>query len=201
MIELFARLNPKSINQVGSTSTPLIEITDLCGVLAKLGEQHSWYIYAMIEQRRSYNMDLLHKYCQQVILQEMLLRKFKSKLVKPSEFAYGITKAVIYSHFHSKGKCPKCNGLGRIGTKKCEKCEGSGNKEYSHEEKVSYGFPMRKDLSRQWYRQSCNHYDQFVECLLIELRNDLFFELDIIKKQALQYKRDEENADLFDDGD
>ena len=199
MLELFARLNPKRINQVGSTSTPLIEITDLCGVLAKLDDQHSWYIYAMIEQRRSYNMDLLHKYCQQLILQEMLLRKFKSRLVMPNEFAYGITKAVIYSHFHSKGKCSKCNGLGRIGTKKCEKCEGKGFKEYTHAEKVTYGFPLRPDLSRKWYQQVCRSYDQFTESILIELRNDLISSLQSIKKQALQYKRDEESADLFDE--
>lgn len=200
MIELFAKLNPKRINQVGSTLTPLIETTDLCGVLANLEDQHSWYIYAMIDQRRSYNMELLHKYCQQLILQEMLLKKFKSKLVKPSEFAYGVTKAVIYSHFNSKGKCPKCNGLGRIGKKPCEKCDGKGFREYSHSEKICYGFPMRSDLSRQWYRQSCNYYDQFIESFLIELRNDLIAGLSTIKKQALQYKREEE-TDLFDDGD
>lgn len=199
MIELFAMLNPKSINLNGSSSSSLIENTDLCGILASLDEIHSWYIYSMIEQRRTYNMSLLHAHFKQVVLQEMLARRFKSKLLKPSEFAEGVTKAAIYAHFHHKGKCGACSGLGLIGRSKCKKCDGGGSKEYSHSEKVNYAFPMRTDVSRKWYQKSCVHYDQIIVSELYEIRQDLLRSLAKVKSQALQYRRDEVNEALFDE--
>ena len=198
MLEIFAKLNAKRINQNGGSSKPLIEITDLCGVLASLSDIHSWYIYSMIEQRRSYNMELLHIYFEQVVLQEMIQRKFKSRKLSPVEFSKGVTKAAIYAHFQHKGKCGACNGVGRIGSTKCKKCDGKGSQDYTRTEKINYGFPMRHDLTRKWYQQSCEHYDQLIESHLLEIRDDLAKSLSKIKSQARQYRR-EENEELFDD--
>lgn len=198
MIELFAKLNAKSISQNGGSASPLIEISDLCGVLASLDDVHSWYIYAMIDQRRSYNMSLLHTHFEQLVLQEMIARKFKSKKLSPREFTEGVTKAVIYAHFHHKGKCRACAGQGRKGAEKCKKCDGKGTQEYTRSEKINYGFPMRTDLSRKWYEGSCEHYDQLIESELAQIRDDLITGIKKIKHQALQYRR-EENEDLFDE--
>lgn len=198
MLEQFARLNAKTASYVSSGIAPLLDVTDLCGILASLPDQHSWYIYAMIEQRRAYNMDLLHRYCQQLVLQEMLERKLKLKIITTHELAHGVTKAVIYAHFHPKGKCNTCNGLGFIAAKKCEKCVGAGSIGHKWAERLEYGFPMRKDLSRQWYRKVCSHYDQLVESILIELQIDLAEKLHRMKKQARQFK-EMDNASLLDD--
>lgn len=198
MLEQFAKLNAKTLNiTAGSGIKPLLEITDLCGVLASLEDHHSWYVYAMIEQRRAYNMDLLHRYCQQIILQEMLKRKFKSKIITASEFAHGVTKAALYAHFHPKGKCKACNGLGFKAATRCEMCGGKGSREYNWSERVEYGFPMRKDLTRKWYLKSCSHYDRLVTSIMYEIQGDLIEKLTQIKRQAKAYRR-EENGDLLD---
>lgn len=198
MLELFAKLNAKRVNLNGGSAQALIDVSDLCGVLAALSDVHSWYIYAMIDQRRSYNMELLHKHFEQVVLQEMLNRKYTPEKVKPREFAEGVTKAVVYAHFHHKGKCKACNGLGRKGAEKCKKCEGKGSQSHTWSERVGYGFPLREDLSRKWYRISCGHYDQTIESELLKISDDLYQAIRKIKKQALQYRR-EESEDLFDD--
>ena len=198
MLEQFARLNAKTINLKPTGMLPLIDVTDLCGVLASLEDQHSWYIYAMIEQRRAYNMDLLHRYLQQLVMQETHNRGFKSKLLSSTDFAYGVTKATLYAHFHPKGKCKACNGLGFKAAEPCKKCEGSGTNEYNWSEKVEYGFPLRKDLTRKWYHQSCGYYDQFINSLLAEIRIDLHDALYRVKQQAKRFKR-EESAGLFDE--
>lgn len=201
MLEQFARLNAKTASYKSSGIVPLLEVTDICGVLAQLPEHHSWYIYAQIEQRRAYNMDLLHRYFQQLVLQEMLIRKFKPKLIKPSEFAYGIAKAVLNEHFHPFGKCRSCQALGKISSVKCTVCNGTGRSKPDHSwsDKVKYGFPMRPDLSRKWYQQSCGHYDQFLKSTIATIQNDLVNALNRVKRQARQIKRAEENESLFDD--
>lgn len=201
MLEQFARLNAKTASFKSSGIAPLLDVTDLCGVLANLPEQHSWYIYAMIEQRRAYNMELLHKYCQGLVLQEMRTKKFKSKLVKPGEFAYGVTKAVLNAHFHPRPKCHTCQALGRISGVTCTVCKGTGRapQDHSWAKKVQYGFPLRKDLSRKWYQQSCGHYDQFLTSVLAQIQIDLSDALARVKRQAREYQRQEENGNLFDE--
>lgn len=198
MLEQFARLNAKTASFKSSGIAPLLDVTDLCGVLASLPEQHSWYIYAMIEQRRAYNMELLHKYFQGLVLQEMLKRKFKSKLVKAGEFSYGVTKAVLNAHFHPRGKCRSCQAIGKISSVKCTVCKGTGraSPEHSWADKVKYGFPMREDLSRKWYHQSCGYYDQFLTSTLAQIQIDLDAALYRVKQQARQYKH---NENLFDE--
>lgn len=198
MIEQFARLNAGTQTFNSSGHWPLLDEVDLCGILARLSDKHSWYVYAMIDQRRSYNMDLLHRYFTQVVLQEMLRKKYRSEKVKASEFAYGVTKAVIHAHFNPKGKCGYCNGIGRIGTSLCSKCLGSGVKMHNWSEKLNYGFPMRSDLSRKWYRVSCGYYDQFIESFLIEIRSDLIESLHQHKLIEKAYRR-EVNECLFDE--
>lgn len=200
MLEQFAKLNAKTASFKSSGIAPLLDVTDLCGVLASLPEQHSWYIYAMIEQRRAYNMELLHKYFQGLVLQEMLKRKFKSKLVIPREFSYGVTKAVLNAHFHPRGKCKSCQALGKISSVKCTVCNGTGraSPEHSWADKVKYGFPLRTDLSRKWYQQSCGYYDQFLMSTLAQIQIDLDAALHKVRQQARQYQR-EENECLFDD--
>lgn len=198
MLEQFARLNAKTASFKPTGIAPLLEVTDLCGVLASLEDHHSWYIYAMIEQRRAYNMDLLHRYIQQIILQEMHSRNFASRLIDSKDFAYGVTKAALYAHFHPKGKCKACNGLGFKAATQCEKCRGKGSQEYGWAERVEYGFPTRKDLTRKWYQQSCKHYDSLVGSILAEIQQDLIDKLYRVKQQAQHYKR-LENASLFDE--
>lgn len=200
MLEQFARLNAKTASFKSSGNAPLIDVADLCGVLASLPDQHSWYIYAMIEQRRAYNMELLHKYFQGLVLQEMLKRKFKSKLINHREFSYGVAKAVLNAHFHPRGKCKSCQAIGKISSVKCTVCNGTGraSPEHSWADKVKYGFPLRTDLSRKWYHQSCGHYDQLLASTLAQFQIDLIDELQKVKKQAKQYKR-EENENLFDE--
>jgi len=198
MLEIFARLNAKTATFTSSGIKPLLEVSDLCGILAKLPEQHSWYIYAMVEQRRAYNMDLLHRYCQQLVLEEMRRREFKSKIIKQSDFAYGVTKAALYAHFHPKGKCKACNGIGYKAAKQCKKCEGGGSQWHNWADRVEYGFPLRKDLTRDWYRKSCQHYDNFVGSTLAEIQIDLMDKLKHIKTQERAYRR-EENVSLFDE--
>ncbi|EOG9726789.1 hypothetical protein U2E72_13210 [Acinetobacter baumannii] len=197
MLEQFARLNAGTQSLVVSNKVPLLDTADLCGVLASLEDHHSWYVYAMIDQRRSYNMELLHTYLMQLLLQEMLLRRFYPKKVKPSEFAYGVTKAVIYAHFHPKGKCKACNGFGVVGAKPCVKCDGKGTKEHNWSERLEYGFPMHKGLTRSWYRIVCQPYDRFLESKLAEIQNDLHEKLLKLKKIEKAYRR-EENESLFD---
>lgn len=199
MIEMFAKLNAKTISLTGGGGQ-LIDVSDLCGVLASLEDRHSWYIYAMIEQRRAYNMELLHKHFQYLIIQEMRARKFyvKTKEITIADLAYGISRAVVYAHFHHKGKCKECNGIGKKGAEKCKKCEGKGSVVYGWAEKVNYGFPYRDDLNRKWYQSVCGHYDSYVESLLYEINLELVMALSRIKKQALQYRR-AENESLFDE--
>jgi len=198
VIEQFARLNAGTQTFISNGQAPLLDKSDLCGVLANLSEKHSWYVYAMIDQRRSYNMDLLHRYFTQVILQEMLRKKYRSEKVSASEFAYGVTKAVVHAHFNPKGKCGYCNGIGRVGTSLCVKCTGSGVKVHNWSEKLNYGFPMRSDLTRKWYRVSCGYYDQFIESFLVEIHSELFESLRQLKLIEKQYRR-EENECLFDE--
>ena len=198
MLEQFARLNAKTASFKSSGIAPLLDVTDLCGVLASLPDQHSWYIYAMIEQRRAYNMDLLHRYIQQLVLQEMSQRSFKSRIVTAYDFSYGVTKAALNAHFTPKGKCKTCNGLGFKAATQCPTCYGRGSQEHNWAEKVEYGFPMRKDLTRQWYKQSCGHYDQFVFSVLADIEIDLCEKLIRIKQQAKQFKRMESES-LFDE--
>lgn len=198
MIEIFARLNAKTATFKPSGNTPLLDVTDLCGVLASLKEQHSWYVYALINQRRSYNMELLHVYCQQSIMQEMRSRNFKSSKGAVSDIAYGITKAAIYAHFHPKGTCATCNGLGFKNATKCEPCNGKGIKEHKWSERVIYGFPLRKDLSRHWYAKVCERYDRLVESMLLDIQVDLVSALEKVNRQAIAYRR-EENKGLFDE--
>lgn len=199
MLEQFARLNAGTQSLVVSNKVPLLDTADLCGVLASLDDHHSWYVYAMIDQRRSYNMELLHTYLMQLLLQEMLSRRFFPKKVKPSVFAYGVTKAVIYAHFHPKGKCRACYGLGKISSKACEKCDGKGIKEHSWAERLEYGFPLSEGLglTRSWYRVVCQPYDRFLESKLAEIQNDLHEKLLRLKKIEKAYRR-EENESLFD---
>lgn len=198
MLEQFARLNAKTASLKISGNLPLLDVTDLCGVLALLDEHHSWYIYAMIEQRRAYNMELLHKYIQQLVMQEMRKREFKSRKVKLMDFAYGVTKAALFAHFNPRGKCKVCNGLGFKAAKRCEHCNGKGTREYNWSEKVQYGFPNRRDLTRDWYRKSCGYYDQFIESILHEIAAELSEKLNKVRRQAIAYKR-LESAVLFDD--
>lgn len=197
MLEQFARLNAKTASFKSSGIAPLLDVTDLCGVLASLDDYHGWYVYAMIEQRRAYNMELLHVHCQQLVIQEMRGRGYKSKLVTVKDFSYGVTKATLFAHFNPRGKCGACNGLGFKLAVKCVKCDGRGAKEHNWADKLSYGFPLREDLSRKWYAQSCGHYDRFINSLLIEIQQDLIDKLDRVKKQAKQYKR--ENESLLDE--
>lgn len=196
MLEQFARLNAKTTTFKSSGVMPLLDVSDLCGILASLQEQHSWYVYAMIDQRRSYNMEKLHVYCQQLVLQEMRSRGFKSRIINTQDFAYGVTKAALYAHFNPKSKCNACNGLGFKAASRCEKCNGRGSKEHSWAERVEYGFEMRKDLTRKWYQQSCQPYDNFIQSLIGEIQVDLCQQLERLKKQAIAYKR-AENEELF----
>lgn len=200
MLEQFARLNAKTASFKSSGNAPLLDVTDLCGVLASLPDQHSWYIYAMIEQRRAYNMELLHHYFKSLVLQEMRQRKFKSKKVESLDFAYGVTKAVLNAHFHPRGKCKSCQALGKISGVKCTVCNGTGRAAPAQtwSEKVKYGFPLRKDLDRKWYHQSCGHYDQLLTSTLAQIQIDLESALQKVKRHAIQYRR-EENESLFDD--
>ena len=198
MLEQFARLNAKTASFQSSGIAPLLEVTDLCGVLASLPEQHSWYIYAMIEQRRAHNMDLLHRYIQQLVLQEMYRKELKLRIVTSKDFAYGVTKAALYAHFNPKGKCKACNGLGFKAAKPCNKCDGNGAYEHNWSEKVEYGFPLRKDLSRKWYQQSCGPYDNYVTSILIDIQIDLSEKLYQVKQQAKRFKYMESES-LFDE--
>lgn len=197
MLEIFSKLNAKRANIAGNGQS-LLDVTDICGLLASLDQRHSWYVYAMIEQRRCYNMELLHKYCEQLILQEMLKRKFQPKKVGPSEFASGVTKAALYAYFNPKGKCHKCNGFGKIGIKKCPKCNGNGAREHNWLDRLRYGFPMRNDLSSNWYLKICSHYDSYVVSILIEIENDIIDALKLLKKQERIY-RIQDNEVLFHD--
>jgi excinuclease UvrABC ATPase subunit len=202
MLEQFARLNAGTQTINAENKVPLLDKADLCAVLAKLEGHHSWYIYAMIDQRRSYNMELLHTYLEQHVRAAMLERKFRSKLVTPVEFAIGVTKAVVYSHFHPKGKCGKCNGIGRIGTSLCTTCTGTGTKEHKWTEKLKYGFPFNDRVSRKWYEKSCIYYDRLVESLLVAIQDDLRKELIKLNRIEKAYRRDDEssvNESLFDD--
>lgn len=206
MLEQFARLNAGTQTIVSENKIPLLDKADLCAVLAKLGRHHSWYIYAMIDQRRGYNMELLHKYLEQYVLAAMYERKFRSKLVTPSEFAMGVTKAVVYSHFHPKGKCGKCSGLGYIGTSLCHNCGGTGTKEHKRSDKIKYGFPFNEHVSRKWYEKSCTFYDRLVDGLLVDIQLELKDELIKLNRIEKAYRRNDEfaalaaaNESLFDD--
>lgn len=203
MLEQFARLNAGTQTIVADNKIPLLDKADLCAVLAKLENHHSWYIYAMIDQRRSYNMDLLHRYLEQHVRAAMLERKFRSKLVTPIEFATGVTKAVIYSHFHPKGKCGKCNGLGHIGTSLCHVCNGTGTKEHKWSEKIKYGFPFNAKVSRKWYVKSATYYDKLIEAVLVDIQLQLRNELIKLNRIEKAYRRNDEmaaeNETLFDD--
>lgn len=179
---------------------PLLEVTDLCGVLASLDDLHSWYVYAMIDQRRSYNMELLHSYCKHIVLQELRKRQKKSHArpykVQPNDMAEGITKAALYAHFYPKGTCAKCKGLGFSLAKKCDNCGGKGVKEVNWAERVAYGFPMRPDLCRKWYIQSCEKYDRLVGSVLIDIQLDLVEALKKAQRDVIEYQR-ESNEKLF----
>ncbi|WP_151721046.1 hypothetical protein [Acinetobacter ursingii] len=179
MLELFAKLNPKTQKYtMPSSGVMMQDHYDLANVLAKLPEQHSWYIYAMIGQQVDKNIQKLEQYFFVKVINEMLLRRFEPRKMTPSDFTQGVVKAAITAHFKPKGKCKKCNGIGFIGSKICKHCDGTGRNEYSMSEKVLIGFDCEKlKLSRKWYQNSCMHYDSLIQSEIAIIRNDLVFEL------------------------
>lgn len=176
MLERFAKLNPKTQKYTMPSSGMVImhDHYDLANVLAKLPEQHSWYIYAMIGQRSQQNISKLEQYFFVKVINEMMIRRFEPRKLTPSEFASGVVKAVSTAHFNPKGKCKKCNGVGFVGSKICKHCDGTGRNEYSMSEKVLIGFDCEKlNLSRKWYQNSCMHYDNLIQSEIAIIRNDL----------------------------
>lgn len=220
MLELFARLNVKTPNYEPSQGdgNPIITQEDLCGVLASFPEQYSWYIYAAIDQRRSYNMELLHRYFKQRVMQEMRNKKYVPKICTVSAFADGVTKAAVWAFFYSKGQCPKCVGDGgwnvRVWNKNthkyydefelCPQCDGTGRKEYNWSERVNYGFyqiyldsiqHIEKDdskppmpFTRKWYTACCKNYDNFIREELTDMSRHLVAKIKHLKQQEMKYR-------------
>lgn len=117
-----------------------------------------------------------------VIHQEMIEKNFKPNNLQGTleNMAKAMAEVVLRGHLFVKAMCPPCQGLGKlelfeghknsIGTKFCEKCEGSGKRPYTLKEKIDIA---HLTITKTAYIKSYQKYEQLGESIVAEWENQI----------------------------
>ncbi|OEY96000.1 hypothetical protein BJD20_12895 [Acinetobacter proteolyticus] len=117
-----------------------------------------------------------------VIHKEMVKKNFKPNNPQGSleNVAKAMAEVVLRGHLFVKAMCPPCQGLGKleifdghknpIGTKFCEKCEGSGKRPYTLKEKIDIA---HLTITKTAYIKSYQKYEQLGESIVAEWENEI----------------------------
>lgn len=117
-----------------------------------------------------------------VIHQEMIKKNFKPNNTQGSldNLAKSMAEVVLRGHLFVKAMCPHCQGIGKveiyeshvnpIGTKFCEKCDGSGKRPYTLNEKIKIANLV---LTKTAYIKSYQKYEQLGESIVAEWENQI----------------------------
>ncbi|MGL2989785.1 hypothetical protein ACSVHR_06210 [Acinetobacter nosocomialis] len=116
------------------------------------------------------------------IHQEMIKKKFKPTNAHGdlTNLAKGIAEIVLRSHVFVKGMCGACQGIGKLelfnssghpdGSKFCEKCNGTGKRPYTLNEKMKIaGISATKTA----YIKSYQKFECFGESIVAEWENEI----------------------------
>lgn len=113
--------------------------------------------------------------------------------------AKGVAEVVLRGHLFVKAMCPPCQGLGKleifegnanpIGTKFCEKCEGSGKRPYTLNEKINIA---HLTLTKTAYIKSYQKYELLGESIVAEWENQIRNRL--AKSFHFEFNQDEQVA-------
>lgn len=116
------------------------------------------------------------------IHREMIKKNFKPNNCQGdlTNVAKGVAEVVLRGHLFVKAMCPPCQGLGKleifegnanpIGTKFCEKCEGSGKRPYTLNEKIKIA---HLTLTKTAYIKSYQKYELLGESIVAEWENQI----------------------------
>lgn len=116
------------------------------------------------------------------IHKEMIKKNFKPLNPQGSleNIAQAMAEVVLRGHLFVKAMCPPCQGLGKleifegnanpIGTKFCEKCEGSGKRPYTLNEKIKIA---HLTLTKTAYIKSYQKYELLGESIVAEWENQI----------------------------
>lgn len=116
------------------------------------------------------------------IHKEMVKKNFKPLNPQGSleNIAKAMAEVVLRGHLFVKAMCPPCQGLGKlevfdgdtnpIGTKFCEKCNGSGKRPYTLNEKINIA---HLTLTKTAYIKSYQKYELLGESIVAEWENQI----------------------------
>ncbi|MEJ5205101.1 hypothetical protein [Acinetobacter junii] len=135
------------------------------------------------------------------IHKEMIKKNFKPNNCQGdlTNVAKGVAEVVLRGHLFVKAMCPPCQGLGKleifegnanpIGTKFCEKCEGSGKRSYTLNEKIKIA---HLTLTKTAYIKSYQKYELLGESIVAEWENQIRNRL--AKSYHFEFNQDEQVA-------
>lgn len=135
------------------------------------------------------------------IHKEMIKKNFKPNNCQGdlTNVAKGVAEVVLRGHLFVKAMCPPCQGLGKleifegnanpIGTKFCEKCEGSGKRPYTLNEKIKIA---HLTLTKTAYIKSYQKYELLGESMVAEWENQIRNRL--AKSFHFEFNQDEQVA-------
>ncbi|MCU4398419.1 hypothetical protein [Acinetobacter junii] len=135
------------------------------------------------------------------IHKEMIKKNFKPNNCQGdlTNVAKGVAEVVLRGHLFVKAMCPPCQGLGKleifegnanpIGTKFCEKCEGSGKRPYTLNEKIKIA---HLTLTKTAYIKSYQKYELLGESIVAEWENQIRNRL--AKSFHFEFNQDEQVA-------
>ena len=135
------------------------------------------------------------------IHKEMIKKNFKPNNCQGdlTNVAKGVAEVVLRGHLFVKAMCPPCQGLGKleifegnanpIGTKFCEKCEGSGKRPYTLNEKINIA---HLTLTKTAYIKSYQKYELLGESIVAEWENQIRNRL--AKSFHFEFNQDEQVA-------
>ncbi len=116
------------------------------------------------------------------IHQEMIKKNFKPNNPQGSldNLAQSMAEVVLRGHLFVKAMCPHCQGIGKveiyeghinpIGTKFCDKCDGTGKRPYTLNEKIKIA---KLFLTKTAYIKSYQKYEQLGESIVAEWENQI----------------------------
>ncbi|MCH4247609.1 MAG: hypothetical protein LKF82_07185 [Acinetobacter populi] len=134
-----------------------------------------------------------------MIHQEMIKNNFKPNNAQGdlSHIAKGIAEVVLRGHLFVKAMCGYCCGLGKlelfkanqhIGQKPCEKCQGTGKRPYTLNEKITIA---KLNVTKSGYSERYAKYELLGESIVAQWENEIrgrlkrsfYFEVDCPEQQ------------------
>lgn len=114
-----------------------------------------------------------------IIHKEMIKNNFKPNNTQGdlSNVAKGMVEVVLRGHLFVKAMCSHCQGLGKIelfkanqhiGQKVCDKCEGTGKRPYTLNEKINIA---RLNITKAAYTKSYQKYELLGESIVAGWEN------------------------------